>query len=105
MKKRVWAYLHTHWDLEWYRDKQDFNLRFLDVFDIVLNELEKNKAPFFYLDGQVAVLLDYLKFRKSKTETIKKLIKEKKLAIGPYFVSADTYLVNFNSTLNIISYF
>ncbi|MBQ7287808.1 MAG: hypothetical protein IJW73_08625, partial [Candidatus Gastranaerophilales bacterium] len=99
MKKRVWAYLHTHWDLEWYRDKQDFNLRFLDVFDIVLNELEKNKAPFFYLDGQVAALLDYLKFRKSKTETIKKLIKEKKLAIGPYFVSADTYLVNFNSML------
>ena len=24
MKKRVYAYLHTHWDLEWYRDKEDF---------------------------------------------------------------------------------
>ena len=99
MKKRVYAYLHTHWDREWYRDKEDFNLRFLDVFDIVLDELKKNNAPFFYLDGQVIALLDYLKYRKNKKEEIISLIKQKKLAIGPYFVSADSYLVNFISML------
>ena len=99
MKKRVFAYLHTHWDLEWYRDKQDFTLRLLEVFDIVLEELEKGKAPFFYFDGQVAALLDYLKYRKEKKELVKKLISENKLAIGPYFVSADSYLVNFISML------
>ena len=99
IKKRVFAYLHTHWDLEWYRDKQDFTLRLLEVFDIVLEELEKGKAPFFYFDGQVAALLDYLKYRKEKKELVKKLISENKLAIGPYFVSADSYLVNFISML------
>lgn len=99
MKKRVFAYLHTHWDREWYRDKEDFNLRLLDVMDIVLDELKENKAPFFYLDGQVSALLDYLKYRKDKKEEIISLIKAKKLAIGPYFVSADSYLVSFCTML------
>lgn len=99
MKKQVYAYLHTHWDREWYRDKEDFNLRLIEVLDIVLNELKQNKAPFFYLDGQVVALLDYLKYRPEKKEEIISLIKSKKLAIGPYFVSADSYLVNFISML------
>ena len=97
MKKLVYAYLHTHWDREWYRDKEDFNLRFLDVFDIVLDELKKENAPFFYLDGQVIALLDYLKFRKERLQEVLYFIKNKKLAIGPYFVSADSYLINFCS--------
>ncbi len=99
MKKQVYAYLHTHWDREWYRDKEDFNLRFLDIFDIVLDELKKGNAPFFYLDGQVIALLDYLKYRENKLQEILYFIKNKKLFIGPYFVSADSYLVNFCSML------
>ena len=99
MKKKVYAYLHTHWDREWYRNKEEFNLRFLEVFDIVLDELKNNRAPFFYLDGQVVALLDYLKYRPEKKEEIINLIKNKKLAIGPYFVSADSYLVDFPSML------
>lgn len=95
MKQKVYAYLHTHWDREWYRDKEDFNLRLLDVFDIVLEELKNNKAPFFYFDGQTIALLDYLKYRSEKKDLIKKLIKENKLAIGPYFVSADSFLVSY----------
>lgn len=99
MKKTVYAYLHTHWDLEWYRNQQEFNLRFLEVMDIVIDELKNNKAPFFYLDGQVIALLNYLKYRKDKIEEIKKLINDEKLIIGPFYASIDTYLVNINSML------
>ena len=99
MKKQIFAYLHTHWDREWYRDKEDFNIRFIEVFDTVLDELEKNKAPFFYLDGQIIALLDYLKFKSENKKRILDLIKAKKLAIGPYYVSADSYLVDFCSML------
>ncbi len=99
MKKKVYAYLHTHWDIEWYRDKEDFTLRLLEIFDIILNELEKNNAPFFYFDGQTAALLDYLKYRPEKHQEILNLIKNKKLAIGPFFISADSYLINFCSML------
>ena len=99
MKKQVYAYLHTHWDREWYRDKEDFNLRLLDVFDIVLDELKKGNTPFFYFDGQVIALLDYLKYRKDRLQEVLYFIKNKNLAIGPYYVSADSYLVNFCTML------
>lgn len=95
MKKKVYAYLHTHWDREWYRNKEDFNIRLQNVFDIVLKELNSNRAPYFYFDGQVLALLDYLKYNPQKEDIIKQLIKEKKLSIGPYYVSADTYLISF----------
>lgn len=93
-KKRVIAYLHTHWDREWYRTKEEFNLRLLEVFDEIIDELEKGSMPCFYFDGQTCALEDYLKFRPEKFDTIKKLIKAEKLFVGPFFVSADNFLVN-----------
>lgn len=104
MKKTVYAYLHTHWDLEWYRNQEEFNLRFLEVMDIIIDELQNNKAPFFYLDGQIIALLNYLKYRKDKIDDIRKLIKEEKLLIGPFYASIDTYLVNVNSMLKNIDF-
>ncbi len=91
-KKPVIAYLHTHYDPEWYRTLEAFNVRLVEIFDLVLGELKKDSAPSFYFDGQVYSLLNYLKFRKNKLSLIKKFIKEKKLFIGPFFVSADSFL-------------
>ena len=53
MKKQVCAYLHTHWDREWYRDKEDFNLRLLDVMDIVLKELKEKQAECIRLKNEI----------------------------------------------------
>ena len=94
MKKKVIAYLHTHWDREWYESKEEFNLRLLDVFDEVLEELSLSCVSSFYFDGQVSALEDYLKFRPEKKSLIKKFIKEKKLFIGPFYVSSDSFLVS-----------
>ena len=104
MKKKVYAYLHTHWDMEWYRDKEDFDIRLTDVVDGIIEELEQNKAPFFYFDGQVVALLNYLKIKPENKNRILNLIKSKKLAIGPFFVSGDTYLVNFSSMLKNLEF-
>ncbi len=93
-KKQVIAYLHTHWDREWYRTKEEFNLRLLEVFDEILYELETGSAPYFYFDGQTCALEDYLKFRPEKLKSVKTLIEKGKLDIGPFFVSPDNFLVN-----------
>jgi len=93
-KKRVIAYLHTHWDREWYRTKEEFNLRLLEVFDEILDELESGSMPCFYFDGQTAALEDYLKFRPEKLNSVKTLVEKGKLDIGPFFVSPDNFLVN-----------
>ena len=94
MKKTVTAYLHTHWDREWYREFEVFRLRLLRVFDNVLNMLEAEKIPSFYFDGQVIALLDYLEFRPGKKKLVKKLIREKKLFIGPFYCLVDEFLTD-----------
>lgn len=93
-KKQVIAYLHTHWDREWYREFEVFRLRLLRVFDHVLDMLEEDKIPSFYFDGQVVALLDYLEYRPEKEELIRKFIAEKKLFIGPFYCLVDEFLTD-----------
>lgn len=94
MKKKVIAYLHTHWDREWYREFEVFRLRLLRVFDNVLEMLENRKIPSFYFDGQVCALLDYLEIRPEKEALIRQLISEKKLFIGPFYTLVDEFLTD-----------
>ena len=93
-KKRVIAYLHTHWDREWYREFEIFRLRLLRVFDNVIDMLEQDKIPSFYFDGQVAALLDYLEIRPEKEQLIRDLIAKKKLYIGPFYCLVDEFLTD-----------
>lgn len=94
MRKQVIAYLHTHWDREWYREFEIFRLRLLRVFDNILYMLESNKIPCFYFDGQVSALEDYLELRPEKEPLIKSLIYAKKLFIGPFYCLADEFLTD-----------
>ena len=92
--KKVIAYLHTHWDREWYREFEVFRLRLLRVFDNVLELLKNNKIPSFYFDGQVSALLDYLELRPEKEALIRQFIKEKRLYIGPCYTLVDEFLTD-----------
>ena len=94
MRKQVIAYLHTHWDREWYREFEVFRLRLIRVFDQVLYMLETNKIPCFYFDGQVSALEDYLEIRPEKTPLVKSLIYGKKLFIGPFYCLTDEFLTD-----------
>ncbi len=92
--KEVIAYIHTHWDREWYREFQEFRLRLIEVVDEILEALENANLPCFYFDGQISAIEDYLEIRSEKTDLIKKLIKDKKLFIGPFYCSSDSFLVS-----------
>ena len=94
MKKTVIAYLHTHWDREWYREFEVFRLRLLRVFDNVLDMLAQNKIPSFYFDGQVSALLDYLELRPEKESLIRQFIAEKRLFVGPCYTLVDEFLTD-----------
>lgn len=94
MKKKVIAYLHTHWDREWYREFEVFRMRLIRVFDRVLGMLETGKIPCFYFDGQVAALLDYLEIRPEKEPLIRQLVRAKKLFIGPFYCLVDEFLTD-----------
>ena len=94
MKKKVIAYLHTHWDREWYREFEVFRLRMIRVLDNVLDLLEKGKIPSFYFDGQTSALEDYLELNPKKEKLIRKLISDKKLFIGPCYTLVDEFLTD-----------
>ena len=94
MSKQVIAYLHTHWDREWYREFEVFRMRLLRVFDNILEMLSKNKIPCFYFDGQVSALEDYLKMRPEKEELIYSLVRHKRLFIGPFYCLVDEFLTD-----------
>ena len=94
MKKHVIAYLHTHWDREWYREFEIFRMRLLRVFDNILDLLSKNIIPSFYFDGQVSALDDYLEMRPENRELVENLIKHKKLFVGPFYCLIDEFLTD-----------
>lgn len=94
MSKQVIAYLHTHWDREWYREFEIFRMRLLRVFDNVLEMLSKNKIPCFYFDGQVSALEDYLKMRPENEDLVYSLVRHKKLFIGPFYCLVDEFLTD-----------
>lgn len=94
MRKQVIAYLHTHWDREWYREFEIFRMRLLRVFDNVLEMLSKNKIPSFYFDGQVSALEDYLEMRPEMEELVYSLIRHKRLFIGPFYCLVDEFLTD-----------
>ena len=94
IKKTVIAYVHTHWDREWYREFEVFRLRLLRVFDNVLEMLQNNRIPSFYFDGQVVALLDYLEMRPEKEAQIREFIANKRLFIGPFYCLVDEFLTD-----------
>ncbi len=93
-KKEVIAYIHSHWDREWYREFEVFRLRLIRVFDNVLNMLQNDLIPSFYFDGQIVALLDYLEIRPEKEQLVRDLIKQRKLYIGPFYCLVDEYLTD-----------
>lgn len=94
MKKKVIAYLHTHWDREWYREFEVFRFRLLHVFDHILDLLDNWKIPCFYFDGQTSAIEDYLEINPEKEALVRKLIKQKKLFIGPCYTLIDEFLTD-----------
>ena len=87
--KKIIAYVHFHWDREWYREFEEFRLRLIEVFDEVLEALDNDELPCFYFDGQIVALEDYLEIRPEKREKIKQLVAEKRLRVGPFYCSAE----------------
>jgi alpha-mannosidase len=85
---------HTHWDREWYRPFQSFRMQLVDLVDRVLEMLEAEPGFAFTLDGQLATVDDYLEIRPEQAERIAEHVKDGRLAIGPWQILMDEFLVS-----------
>ena len=85
---------HTHWDREWYRPFQSFRMQLVDLVDRVIEMLEADPDFAFTLDGQLATIDDYLEIRPGQAERIARHVRSGRLAIGPWQILMDEFLVS-----------
>ena len=76
---------HTHWDREWYSPFQMFRLRLVELLDDFLPLLESDLGyARFLLDGQMAVVDDYLEVRPEAESRLQRLASGGRVAMGPW---------------------
>jgi alpha-mannosidase len=86
---------HTHWDREWYAPFQSFRLRLVDLLDDLLPSLHADPSfVHFLLDGQMAVIDDYVAVRPEAEATLRRLAASGRLAMGPWYILMDEFLVS-----------
>jgi mannosylglycerate hydrolase len=85
---------HTHWDREWYLPFQSFRLRLVGLVDRLLDFMEADERYRFTLDGQLATVDDYLEIRPEGEARVRRLVEEKRLAVGPWQVLMDEFFVS-----------
>jgi len=102
--KRIGHYVvSTHWDREWYESFQDYRFRLVDMLDEVLATMERDaRFRYFQSDGQVIIWEDYLEIRPEREPLVRKLAKEGRLRIGPWYVLPDEFIVSSESLVRNI---
>lgn len=106
MKKAKKAHVisHTHWDREWYLPYERHHMLEVEFMDRLLKELESgSEFKSFHLDGQTIMLDDYLQVRPEKRELVERLVREKRLYIGPWYILQDEWLTGSESNVRNLS--
>lgn len=96
---------HSHWDREWYKSFEQFRSMLVNMVDDLLDLLEHDpEYVCFTLDGQTVVLDDYLAVRPEREQELRRLVREGRLMIGPWYVLPDEFLVSAEATVrNLLS--
>ena len=96
---------HTHWDQEWYFTRQDSTVLASWNFADVIDTLEQDPAyRCYHLDGQMAVVDDFLAVNPEYTPRLKKLVSEKRLFVGPWYTQTDSWNVHGESIVRNLKY-
>ena len=91
--RRIAIVPHTHWDREWYKSYQDFRLALVELIDTLIPLLEHDAGyPHFMLDGQMAVVDDYLEVRPEAEGRLRALAAAGRVSMGPWYILMDEFL-------------
>jgi hypothetical protein len=95
MSRPVAIVPHTHWDREWYETFQSFRLDLVETMDGLLDLLDADPGyANFLLDGQMAMIDDYLEIRPEAEARLASLAVSGRLTVGPWYVLMDEFLVS-----------
>lgn len=105
MANQIHVVPHFHWDREWYFTTEESKILLVNDMEEVLQMLETNPAyPCFVMDGQTAVLEDYLSVKPENRERLRRLIQAGKLIIGPWYTQTDEMVVGGESIVRNLLY-
>ncbi len=90
---RITLVPHTHWDREWYGPFDEFLPRLVAMMDMLIEQADRG-FPHFHLDGQTAMIDDYLAVRPEREGDVKRLARERKLSVGPWVTQMDEFLTS-----------
>ncbi len=86
---------HTHWDREWYAPFQTYRVQLVHLVDDLLDLLEGDPSfTRFLLDGQTAVVDDYLEVRPEAAPRLAALAAAGRLQVGPWMILMDEFMVS-----------
>lgn len=86
---------HTHWDRAWYLTFEQFRIRLVRLTDKLINVLNSDsRYKTFVFDGQTVVVEDYLEIRPECADELKRLVQERRIWVGPWYVLPDEFLVS-----------
>ncbi len=93
--KAVGIVPHTHWDREWYAPFQRYRVQLVHLVDDLLALLEGDPSfTRFLLDGQTAVVDDYLAVRPEAEARLRALAEASRLQVGPWMILMDEFMVS-----------
>lgn len=105
MKHKIHVVPHSHWDREWYFTTARSKIYLMKDLKEVLDTLEHDpEFKYFTLDAQGSLLDDYIKWLPQDAERITKLVKEKRLIIGPWYTQSDQMVISGESIVRNLYY-
>ncbi|MCE4048106.1 mannosylglycerate hydrolase [Bacillus sp. Au-Bac7] len=103
--KKVHIIPHMHWDREWYFSTEESRILLVNNMEEIFEMLENNPDyPAFLLDGQTAILEDYLAAKPENRNRITTLVQKGKLFIGPWYTQTDEMIVGAESIVRNLLY-
>lgn len=80
--QKVHVIAHTHWDFEWYFTRQQARVQFAYHMAEVLQALADNQLDSYLLDGQLAIVDDYLQTNPDKRAAMMRFVKARRLSLA-----------------------
>ena len=95
MKKTLHVIPHSHWDREWYLPFEKHRVRLVELFDALIDTMEKNPDyTYYHMDGQYVVIDDYLEIRPYMRDRLLALVRAGRIQVGPWYILQDEYLTS-----------
>ena len=102
---KVFVVPHVHWDREWYFTCEESQVLAIRDFNEVLDYLEQHPDyPSYVLDGQMAVVEEYLDTVPGARERVERLVRAGRLHVGPWYTQTDEMCVGAESIVRNLLY-